>query len=111
MIFDQPTPDEMRVIAAAFLHVRVGELIPHLRDVTSNSDIAQTKYLACCPACGHPTFAFGQGRTGVVSICTADCSPHSVASVIVQRRLDAGEHPETIWGRADRALAGEEWTP
>ena len=55
-----PTPDEMRVIAAAFLHVRIGELIPHLHDVISNSSIARTKYLARCPACDHPTFSFGQ---------------------------------------------------
>src|SRR5438552_1250081 len=111
MMWDRPTPDEMRVIAAAFLHVRIGELIPHLHDVTSNASIAGTKYLARCPACDHQTFSFGQGRTGIVSICTDDCSPQSIASVIVQRRLDAGENPEAIWGRADRALAGEDWNP
>jgi hypothetical protein len=99
----------MRVIAAAFLHVRIGELIPHLHDVTTNSSIVRTKYRARCPACGNQTFSFGQGRTGIVSICTTGCSPQSIAPVIVQRRLDAGEHPENIWGRADRALAGEEW--
>ena len=106
-----PTPDEMRVIAAAFLHVRIGELIPHLHDVISNSSIARTKYLARCPACDHPTFSFGQGRTGIVSICTDGCSPQSIASVIVQRRLGAGEEPEGLWARADRALAREEWNP
>ena len=111
MAWERPTPDEMRVIAAAFLHVRIGELIPHLHDVTSNASIAGTKYLARCPACDHQTFSFGQGRTGIVSICTDDCSPQSIASVIVQRRLDAGENPEAIWGRADRALAGEDWSP
>jgi hypothetical protein len=111
MMWDQPTPDEMRVIAAAFLHVRIEELIPHLLDVTSNSSIAQTKYLARCPACDHQTFWFGQGRTGVVSICTDGCSPQSIASVIVQRFLDVAKHPENIWGRADRALAGEDWNP
>ena len=111
MMWERPTPDEMRVIAAAFLHVRIGELIPHLHDVTDNSSIAQTKYRALCPACGKQTFSFGQGRTGIVSICTDGCLPQSIAPVIVQRRLDAGEDPETIWGRADRALAGEDWNP
>ena len=106
-----PTPDEMRMIAAAFLHVRIAELIPHLHDVTSNSSIAQTKYLARCPACDHQTFSFGQGRTGIVSICTHGCSPQSIASVIVRRRLDAGEQPEKLWDRADRALAREDWDP
>jgi hypothetical protein len=107
--WDGPTPDEMRVIAAAFLHVRVEELIPYLRDVTDNSSVARTKYLARCPACDHLAFSFGQGRTGVVSVCTDGCSPQNIASVIVRRRLDAGDDPEKLYGRADRALAGEEW--
>ena len=67
--------------------------------------------VARCPACDHQTFSFGQGRTGIVSICTDGCSPQSIASVIVQRFLDVGQLPENIWGRADRALTGEDWNP
>jgi hypothetical protein len=30
---------------------------------------------------------------------------------LVERRLAAGERPENIWGRADRALRGDAWNP
>jgi hypothetical protein len=109
--WDRPTPDEMRVIAAAFLHVRVAELIPYLSDVSRNASVPRTKYLARCPACDRPTFLFGQGRTGVVSICTEGCSPQRISAVIVERRLSAGEPADDVWRRADRALSGEAWNP
>jgi hypothetical protein len=100
-----------RLLAAAFLHVRVEELIPYLRDVVSNTSVRRTRYLARCPSCDEPTFTFSQGRRGIVSTCTSRCSPEDIAEVIIQRRIEAGEHPENIWGRADRLLRGEQWSP
>jgi hypothetical protein len=103
-----PTPDELHTIAAAFLHVRVGELLPYLGAVTSNSSVSRTRYLARCPACDQPTFSFSQGKNGIAAMCKAGCPAQAIAAVIVERRLGAGEHPENVWGRADRALRGEE---
>ena len=41
----------------------------------------------------------------------AGCPMERIAAALIERRLAAGEHPENVWGRADRALRGEEWTP
>lgn len=103
--------ERQRLLAAAFLHLRVEELFPYLRDVVSNTSVRRTQYLARCPSCDEPTFTFSQGRRGIVSMCTLGCSPEDTAEVIIQRRIEAGEHPENIWGRTDRLLRGEEWSP
>lgn len=100
-----------RVLAAAFCGVYVGELIPHLKDVVNNGRTRRTQYLARCPACDEMTFAFSQGRRGIIFLCEAGCSSEAIARVIVQRRLDAGESPEDLWGRADRQLASEPGSP
>ncbi len=52
------TPEEVRVLAAAFLGVRVGELLPHLQNVVPNSSVAHTEYLADCPSCGQHVLSF-----------------------------------------------------
>lgn len=106
-----PTAPELRAIAAAFLHVRVGELLPHLVDVVSNSSVGRTKYRARCPACGLLTFSFSQGRNGIAAMCEDGCPAAKIAAVLVERRLAAGEHPDNVLGRADRALRGEERNP
>jgi hypothetical protein len=103
--------ERTRLLAAAFLHVRVGELIPHLREVVSNTSVARTKYLARCPSCDAHTFSFSQSRNGIAAACSSGCSAESIAAGIIQRRVEAGEHPENVWGRADRLLKGEEWNP
>ncbi len=108
---EQPTEYDLRMIAAAFLHVRVGELLVHLDDIVSNSSVARTQYLARCPACAQRTFSFSQGRRGIVAMCSAGCPAPRIAAAIIERRLAAGEHPENVWGRADRVLRGEEWNP
>jgi hypothetical protein len=107
----KPSANELRTIAAAFLHVTVGELLPHLVDVASNSTVAPARYLARCPVCHQQALSFSQGRNGIVCACAGGCSAARVAAFIVARRLAAGEHPENLWGRADRALRGEDWTP
>lgn len=103
--------ERQRVLAAAFLYLRVEELFPYLRDVVSNTSVRRTRYLARCPSCAEPTFTFSQGRRGIVSMCSSGCSPEDIAEVIIQRRIEAGEHPDNIWGRADRLLRGEQWSP
>lgn len=59
------TPDEKRTIAAAFAHVRVGELLPFLDDVASDTSVSRTNYLARCPSCDHLTLSFAQGKSGI----------------------------------------------
>jgi hypothetical protein len=55
--------------------------------------------------------SFSQGTRGITLACLSGCAAQRIAEAIVQRRLDAGEHPENLWGRADRLLKGEEWKP
>ena len=108
----KPTKEELRVLAAAFFEVRVGELLPHLDEVISNARISRTEYRARCPIChGDGAFSFKQGKRGIAGLCLNGCGMQQVAAAIVQRRLDSGEHPENLWGRADRLLKGEQWNP
>jgi hypothetical protein len=87
-----------RVLAAAFLNVV--DLLPHLRNVTSNSSIARTRYVAACPVCGEQTFSVSQGAGGVVWGRACECSDMDIANAIVERRLAAGESPEDVWRHA-----------
>lgn len=103
--------DRKRLLAAVFLHVRVGELVPHLQDVVRNTSVRRTQYRARCPSCDMHTLSFSQARRGIAAACFSGCSAESIAAVIIQRRIEAGEHPENVWGRADRLLMGEEWNP
>ena len=72
-----------RVLAAAFLNVRVVDLLPHLRNVTSNSSIARARYVAACPVCGEQTFSLSQGAGGVAWGRACQCSDVDIANAIV----------------------------
>jgi hypothetical protein len=108
----KPSAEELRAIAAVSLHVRVGELLPHLVDVVSNSSVAEDAVPGALSGLrSADVLSFSQSRNGIAAMCTEGCSMYSIAVVIIERRLAAGEHPENIWGRADRALRGGEWNP
>lgn len=104
-------PDDERVLAAAFFGIYVGELLPYLKDIINNGRVRRTEYLARCPVCDQMAFLFSQGRNGIIWLCENKCSSVAIARAIVQRRLDAGEPPEDLWGRADRLLAPPPGTP
>ena len=97
----RPTNAEKRVLAAAFVNVRVGELLPHLHNVQSDSSVTPTRYIAACPVCGKQTFSVSEGQGGIVWGRACGCSDVDIAKAIVRRRLAAGESPEDVWRHAN----------
>ena len=100
-----------RMLAAAFAGADVRELLPHLKDVINNGRVQRAQYLGRCPACDERTLSFAQGRRGVICLCENGCSSAAIAQALVQRRLEAGDPPEDLWGRVDRLLVPQPGSP
>jgi hypothetical protein len=86
-------------------NVRVVDLLPHLRNVTSNSSIARARYVAACPVCGEQTFSLSQGAGGVAWGRACQCSDVDIANAIVERRLAAASHRRTCGATRRSSIA------